>query len=446
MGEHSIQVGAGAGFTGDRIEPAAELASRPDLDYLVFECMAELTIARQAAANGQTFDPLLKDRMRAVLPDCWENDTTIVTNMGGVEPSEAAEAVLEVAEECGFEGLSVASVGGSDVTDAIDELQPMDETDEWIDDPDDAIAAAAYLGTDGIVEALETGADVVVTGRVTDTALFFAPMVHAFGWQVEPLDRPDLVGQGLAAAHLLECAGQLTGGYYADPGYKDVDGLDRLGFPYAEVSEDGTVVLSKPDGTGGELTEQTCTEQLLYEIHDPTAYLTADGVVDFTGVELRERGEDVVELDGAVAEPRPETLKVTVAYEGPFVGEGAISYAGPGARDRAQLAGDVLRRRIERSDAEPAELRIDLVGVDALHGDLGHERTESPPYEVRTRVAGTFESRGEASRIPREVLALLTNGPAGGGGERLNVERRTGIVSALIDRAAVTPVVETVEV
>ena len=435
----TVRVGAGAGYAGDRIEPAVELARRGDLDYLAFECLAErtLALAQGRLDRGEPgYDPRLRERMRRVLPDCADRGTTVVTNMGAADPAGAAEATAAVAEELGLDA-TVASVVGSDVRDRLDAVREETYEGGRVSDVEGVVAADAYLGVEGIVDALEAGADVVITDRVADMSLFLAPLVFEFDWSVDPLSGP--VGQGIVAAHLVECAGQVTGGYFADPGYKDVDGLADLGFPIAEVEADGGLVVTKCPDTGGEVTVRTCTEQLLYEVHDPSEYVTPDAVADFSGVEFEELGEDRIRVTGGDARPRTDTLKVNVCYEDSVVGEGSIGYAGPGAKERADLAASVVEARLERRGVDVEELRVDRIGIDSLHGDLGRDAGE--PYEVRLRVAARCRTERDARAVANEVETLYTNGPAGGGGVTTDVRRVIGLASTLIDRDLVEPTV-----
>lgn len=444
MPSDGIRLGAGAGYAGDRIDPAVELATTPSLDYLLFECLAERTIAlaqrdlEQHPDRG--FNPLLEERMRRVLPACVTNDITIITNMGAANPAAAAARTHEIAADLEID-VTVAAVTGCDVLEQFDAF--ADETldgEPVADYLADAVSASAYLGVGGIVNALDREADVVITGRVADTSLFLAPAIHEFEWALSPLERPDVIGQGIVAAHLCECAGQVTGGYFADPGYKDVPELATLGFPIAELSADGSLVMTKPADTGGRVSARTCKEQLLYEIHDPSAYVTPDAVADFTGVTLTETGADRVAVSGASAAPRPETLRVNIGYQDGIVGEGAISYAGPGAVPRAELAGEIIETRLAAREYEYTALQVDLMGIDSLHGPLGRERGPDP-YEVRLRVAAKTDSRTAAQAVGREVERLYTNGPAGGGGVSRSIDPTIGIVSTLIDRDRVTPTV-----
>jgi hypothetical protein len=435
----SIRIGCGAGYSGDRIEPAVELAEQGRLDYLVFECLAERTIAlaqlRKAADPRGGYDPLLAERMRAVLPACAEHGVAIVTNMGAANPLAAAEVVRAVAREAGLAGLAVAAVTGDDVLDVVTGGgYTIDDTAAPVESLGDALVSAnAYIGAGPIVEALARGARVVVTGRAADPSLFVAPIRHAFGW---PADAWDLVGRGTAVGHLLECAGQVTGGYFADPGRTDVAGLARLGFPLAEVAADGRAVITKVPGSGGGVTLATCTEQLLYEIGDPRAYVTPDVVADFSGVRLALDGVNRVRVTGATGRPAPPALKVALGHRDGFIGEGQMSYAGSGAVARARLAGAIVAERLRLVGLRPDAIRCDLIGVDALHGAI-RSAAHPEPYEVRLRVAARTHTRAEADAIGREVEALYTNGPYGGGGATASTREVLAIASTYVPRERV---------
>ena len=435
----TVRIGSGAGYAGDRIEPAAELATHGSLDYLVFECLAERTIALAQDARAKDpsrgFDPMLERRLEAVLPACRERGVRIVTNMGAANPASAGACARELAQRLGCLGLTIATVSGDDVYDVV---MAGDFTVAETGGPvsalkDRLISANAYIGAEPIARALSQGAQLVITGRAADPSLFVAPLVHSFGWQPDEwaeLGRATLVG------HLLECAGQVTGGYFADPGRKDVDDLERLGFPIAEVPEHGPVIITKVSGTGGLVTEATCKEQLLYEIHDPSAYVTPDTVADFSRVTVTDVGHDRVAVAGATGRARPDVLKVSLGYRDGYIGEAQISYAGSGAVRRARLAAAVARDRLERSGISRSDLRCDLIGVSALHGE-GISAAAMDPYEVRVRVAARAASREAAQRIGEEVETLYTNGPAGGGGATRSVREVVAIASTFIPRALV---------
>jgi hypothetical protein len=273
---------------------------------------------------------------------------------------------------------------------------------------------------------------VVVTGRVADPALFLAPLMHHFGWKADDWPR---LGQGIVVGHLLECAAQVTGGYIADPGFVDVPRLHDVGFPLAEVEADGRCVITKLPGTGGRVDRLTCTAQLLYELEDPARYLQPDVVADFSNVRLAEAGADRVAVEGATGRARPTHLKATLGYRDGYIGEGQISYAGPGARARGELAQDILEQRLKRLGLDDMEHRSELIGVNAMHGAaLGADRE---PYEVRLRLAVRTPTRAEAELAGQEVEALYLNGPGGGGGVAQSVREVVAAASALIPREAV---------
>ncbi|AJY21731.1 hypothetical protein CH72_293 [Burkholderia ambifaria AMMD] len=436
-----MRIGAGAGYSGDRIEPAVELAEHGQLDYLVFECLAERTIAiaQQARRKDPSlgYDPLLDARMQAVLPVAAAKRVRIVSNMGAANPRAAARRTAQIARSLGLAGLKVAAVEGDDVLDVVlrGALRFEESGDEVAAYRERIVSANAYLGAAPIVDALAAGADVVLTGRVADPSLFAAPLIHAFGWR---MDDWDTLGAATVVGHLLECAGQVTGGYFADPGYKDVPDLARLGFPIGEVAADGSVVITKVPHAGGRVSAATCKEQLLYEIHDPARYLQPDVVADFTRVAVAEEAPDRVRVTGGRGTARPDTLKVSVAYVDGHIGEGQISYGGPGALARARLALDIVRERLALTGVAATELRSDLIGVDALYGDATPV-VRGEPAEVRVRVAGRAATAAEAARIGNEVETLYTNGPAGGGGAFKSTREVIAVQSVLLPRAAVTP-------
>ena len=443
----TIRIGSGAGYSGDRIEPALELAEKGEIQYLVFECLGERTVALAQQARMKNpdggYDPLLEQRMLAVLPACAANAIKIVTNMGAANPAAAARKTSEIANSLGLSSLKIAAVIGDDVLDACkDGDLPIMEFDGTIKQLGNRLLSAnAYLGAEPIAEALGRGADIVITGRASDPALFLAPMIHAFGW---PMNDWNLLGQGTVAGHLLECAGQITGGYFADPPYKDVPDLARLGFPIGEIGEDGSLVITKVADSGGAVTARTCKEQLLYEVHDPIRYIQPDVTADFSQVKVEEVGKDRVRISGGRGTSRPATLKVSVGYIDSYIGEGQISYAGPGALARGRLALEIVRERLKLAGLAASELRFELIGVDLLHGAEVSSRANEP-YEVRVRVAGRTENLREAVRIGNEVETLYTNGPAAGGGAFKSARDVVAVASVLLPRELAKPSIQFVQ-
>jgi hypothetical protein len=431
----TVRIGSGAGYSGDRIEPAVELAEKGNINYLSFECLAERTIAIDQQAKmtnpSQGYDPLLAERMLAVLPACAAKGIKLITNMGAANPVSAGEKVKEVARSLGLSKLKIATVTGDDVLNVVKNGDyALEETGVAVKSiAEKVVSANAYLGAEPIVEALAHGADVIITGRVADPALFIAPLIHEFGLA---MTNCHMLGKITVVGHLLECAGQITGGYFADPGYKDVSGLARLGFPIAEVAEDGSFVITKVPSAGGKVTTATCKEQLLYELHDPHAYITPDVVADFSQVKMKQVGPDCVQVEGGTGRPRTDTLKVSIGYIDSYIGEGQISYAGPGAVERGQLAIEIVKERLQLTGVKLTELRCDLIGVDSIFGPKLSEN--SRPREVRIRVAGRADSMKEAVRVGNEVETLYTNGPAGGGGAWKSARQVVAMGSTLIAR------------
>jgi hypothetical protein len=429
---NSLRLGGGAGFAGDRLDAALDLAERGALDYLVLECLAERTIAlaqlrrRHDPATG--YDTRLTERLESLLPVMKRRGFKLISNFGAANPLAAADAIVDIARRLRI-SVKVAAVTGDDVLDALHPDAPTMETGAPLSSYRRIVSANAYLGAEALLPALASGADIVVTGRVADPSLFVAPLMHEFGWAPDDVDR---IACGTAVGHLLECAGQLCGGYFADRGRKHIAGMASLGFPFADVDPEGNATLGKVDGTGGRITRATATEQLLYEITDPHGYLTPDVTADFSSVTLTETAQDRIAVAGARGRARPGQIKVSVGYLAGYVGEGEIGYAGSDAIGRAELAERIVRDRLAERFSE---LRIDLIGSTSLHGpgfDTGHS-----PYEVRLRVAARARTREEAALVGDEVEALYTNGPAGGGGARKHVREQIGIISVLLDRSQI---------
>ena len=415
-----IRIGSGAGYAGDRIEPAVELMEKGNLDYIIFECLAERTVAigqqDKEKDPSKGYNQLLDYRMEKILPLMAKNKVKVITNMGAANPVSAAELTCEIARKLGVSGLKIACVTGDDITDELDKYENETVLEDGTllkEKKDVLISANVYMGAEGITKALEEGANLVITGRVSDPALTIGPLVHEFGWNIT--DNPDQMGQAVLAGHLLECAGQVTGGYFADPGYKDVPDLWKLGFPLIEIDETGAFTVTKVEGSGGLVSVDTCKEQMIYEIHNPKAYLTPDAT-----------------------HGRPETLKVSVGYKDCFIGEGEISYGGSNCMARAELAAEILEKRIELTGIELEEYRTDFIGCNSLYRDaISKEIGSGTPCEVRLRAAGRTKDRKNAVLLANEVEALYTNGPAGGGGAVKRVSEIVSVCSIFVPRDAV---------
>jgi hypothetical protein len=425
----SIRIGCGAGFANDRIDPAVKLAEEADLDYLVFECLAERTIAlaqkRKLGDPKKGYDLLLEERMRKVLPHCGHNRTRIITNMGAANPMAAGNLVQSILEDMNLKELKVGVVLGDDVLELLKDnnFSDLRDPDKVLPFSDRVISANAYLGSSPIIELLKKDVDIIITGRTCDTSLFFAPMFHELKVQENELQK---IGLGIAISHLLECGGQVTGGYFADPKLKDVADLANLGFPIAEVSDDLKGVITKLPGTGGEVSIRTCKEQLLYEVHDPSSYKTADGFSDFTKIHLEEIEKDRVGVSGGMGTKKPDIMKVIFGYGNGYLAEAQMAYGGEGAQSRARLAAKIILERTKMQKLEFEGLRLDFIGAGALWP------SSVSSQEIVLRVAGRSNSKKDAELLCNEVEGLYTNGPYGGGGFRKHVEESISLVSSYI--------------
>jgi hypothetical protein len=437
-----LRIGCGAGFSGDRWDAAvpvvATLRETGGPAVLIFETLAERTLAlaqlkrRNDPASG--WEPSLERFLTPVLKDCVEARIPIVSNFGAANPAGAAKRIHALAAQLGLREPKVAVVEGDDLLAAL----PPSHLGQLLPPGlhgKELVSANAYIGAGEIAQALRAGADVVVTGRVADPALALGPMLAHFGWAADDWDR---LARGTMAGHLLECGAQVSGGYFADPGVKDVHRLAEVGFPIVEIEADGNFVVTKAHRTGGRVDRMTVTEQLLYELHDPAEYLTPDVVADISDAEVTELGDDRVRVTGVRGHPRPPTLKATVCYEGGWLAEGEISYAGPNASARARLAADVVRDRLRLLGLGHLPLRADLVGVASVFADdAGRwwDGADAPACDdVRLRMAAACTTRDEADAMLREVLALYTCGPAGGGGVRTQATPRLGSDSCFVPR------------
>lgn len=443
-----LLIGCAAGFSGDRTDAAgpvvdtliARLAGGPAQQraFLIFETLAERTLAlaqlRRRDNPEAGYEPLLDAMLRPVLARCLAHGIRIVSNFGAANPRAAARHIARMARELGAAAPRIAVVEGDDLS-GPEHRALLRETLGARMEGLRIVSANAYIGAEPIATALDAGAQIVVCGRVADPSLTVGPAMSHFGWRADDWHR---LGRATMAGHLLECGAQVCGGYFADPGYKDVPGLEAVGFPIAEIDADGNCTIGKADATGGLVSEATVKEQLLYEVHDPSAYLTPDVVADIAEAEVkREQGAaDRVALSGVRGHLRPSHYKVNVCHEGGWLAEGEISYAGPRAEARARLAAEVLRKRLDG-----LALRVDLIGALSILGDdAGRMLADTPDAglrDVRLRVAATHAERGQAERLAREVMALYTCGPAGGGGVRIALTPRLNTLSCLLPREAV---------
>ena len=437
----TLAVGCGAGFSGDRVDAPAPvvrtLIERGGPAALIFENLAERTLATQQLAkrtNPQLgYEPLLELELRPVLADCLTHHIVIVGNFGAANPDAAAALIQRLALELGLPAPRIAIVRGDDLSDASGRAIVKDHLGQNFDEAR-FVCANVYQGAFEIADAIRAGAQIVVTGRVADPSLTLGPAIAHFGWQ---RDDWDALAGGTMAGHLLECGAQVSGGYFADPGMKDVPGLEDVGFPIAEIAFDGSCIISKAAHTGGLVDERTVKEQLLYELHDPAAYITPDVVTDITQAIVVQVGPNRVRLSGVRGHARTATLKANVFFDGGWFGEGEISYAGPNAQARARLAMEVMQKRM----GPLLPLRFDLIGVSSILGDDSNRMLQAAPVgqsaDIRLRVAGQHLDLLVIERLLREVTALWTGGPAGGGGVRVTKRQRLSTQSCLIARERV---------
>ncbi len=443
-------MGCGAGFSGDRIDAPRSVvehiarSGRPGA--IMFETLAERTLALGHVARRANptlgYEPLLADLVGPILPTCLEAGIPIIGNFGNANPPAAAMLLEHLAHQAGLRTPRIAVIEGDDVGAHI----TVADLEVWEGDAtlsrnlDGLIAANVYLGARPIADALRAGAEIIVTGRVADPALALGPLAAHFNWDWNDWDR---LAAGTLVGHLLECGSQVTGGYFADPGYKDVPSPETIGFPIAEVDADGCFTITKAPGTGGCVTLRTVKEQILYEVHDPAAYLTPDVTLDVTRLTLQQIGPDRVRVENAVGHPAPPSLKATISFEGDWIGEAEISYAGPNALARARLAADVIGKRIDLRGLD-LRRRLDLIGTESVFDDdsatLAAART-APMTECRVRLAVSGPTRRPVEQALQEVLALLCCGPAGGGGMRSQVRNRVRTLSCLVPRNRVSPTI-----
>lgn len=435
----SVRIGTSVGFWGDIFTSAVDVAKFGDVKYICGDSLAELTMAiLQKAQKKNPNDGYTKDvfpLMNNLLPICKEKGIKLISNCGGINPAGAAEAVRGIAKKLGLSGIKIAIVEGDNIIHRLREFQDKGYLshlgDEQSNLEEKYIFANAYLGGLEIAKALETGADIVITGRTTDSGQFLGPVMYEFGWQENEWDK---LAHGIVLGHLMECSGQATGGNFSGEWWK-VDNLGSHGYPVAEIYENGEFIFTKPKNTGGLVCVDTVKEQLLYEIHDPTGYLTPDVIVDFTHIKLEDVGKDQVKVSGAIGKPRPKTLKATMGYTSGYVGEGRLTYAWPDALHKARKAEEIIRQRIDMQGINYEEIHSEYIGINSIHGPLA-PIPQYEPNEVMLRVAVRTNSKEEAARIGREFPPLVVNGPphASGLGGMMPVRELIGQNSAYIPR------------
>ena len=412
-----IRIGGGQGFWGDSNDAAIDMVKHGELDYLACDYLAELTLAilqRQRQKNPEAgyardFIGLAK----AVLPECLEQNIKILTNAGGMNVPGAVEAVAQVARDTG-KPCAIAAITGDDLLDKLEALQAdgipltnMDTGEDLKGIREKVVNANVYFGHQPHKQALAEGADVVLTGRSSDSALFLAPLAHEFGWADDDWDN---MARGIAVGHLLECGGQGSGGNF-DYGWQTVPGLDHLGYPIADITE-SELHITKTTTSGGLVSVQSVKEQLMYEIHDPATYLTPDVTADFSRITLTQAGDNRVQVGGITGRAAPDTWKLSLGYSAGWRIVGYMPYSWPNAIDKARKAEDTLRSILKRRGLKAAAMRFDLLGVNALHLDTVRNPVTNPD-EVVLRIAIRTETKAEALKLAPEIAPFNLNGPPG---------------------------------
>jgi hypothetical protein len=450
-----IRLGAGSGFWGDAMDPAMELLEQGSLDYLGFDFLAELTMAilqRQKLKNPEAgYVPDVVTYMKAMMAPARERGTRLVSNGGGANPAAAARAIAAEAGRQGLRGTRIALVEGDDLLPQLDRLlrDGLPLTHMETGDEDFAsirsrvVAANVYTDASGIIEALGGGADVVVTGRVSDNAVYVGPLMHEFGWRYDS-EHADRIGAAITIGHVIECAAACTGGMSSR--YAEMPNMGWVGFPIVEFHRDGSAVVTKVAGTGGRVDQWTVKEHLLYEIADPRHYVMPDGVADFTTLRLVEEGQDRVRMTGMTGRPRPDRLKLVVGYQDGWIGEGMMFFPWPDALGRATKARQTLMERFERLGLEAEAIHFDLVGINMLHGPAAPP-PHYEPNEVGLRVAVRTSTQEEAEKVRRACSHLWIMGPGGTSfGVPIKPRPIIALWPALVPRDLVRQTVEILEV
>lgn len=451
----TVRIGGGQGFWGDINDAAIHMVKRGELNYLACDYLAELTLSimqRQRQRNPEKgYAPDFIAMLREILPELGPRQIKVLANAGGMNVRGAVGEIVKLAESLGAKGVKVGYVLGDDLLARLPELRAQGIAMQNLDDGRDfrelggnIVNANVYYGHEPIVECLGLGADIVVAGRATDSSLFLAPLAYEFGWRPQEWDK---LARGIIVGHLLECGGQGSGGNF-DYGWRDVPDLDNLGYPIAEVDEDGGVVITKAPDCGGMVSAETCKEQLLYEIHDPSHYITPDVVADISRARLSVLGKDRVRLEGIGGTQRPDQLKLCIGYAAGYKIEGYLPFAWPDAMDKAEYAAEIIQKRLKKKGLQAEEIRVDYLGVNALHGPLAPRPAEEP-NEVVLRIAIRTKDKKEAQKLAPEIAPLQLNGPPGACffGGRPKVSEIIALWPTLIPRDAVqlTPYLQEVK-
>ncbi|MDR8394421.1 DUF1446 domain-containing protein [Aliifodinibius sp. S!AR15-10] len=445
----SIRIASGQGFWGDLPNAPIDQVRKGPIDYLVMDYLAEVTMSimqKQRSRNpdrGYAHD--FVSLVGKILPDISERGIKVVTNAGGVNPDACKDAILDIVRQQEINDITVAVVDGDDILPDIDQLvesghhlHNIDTGAPITDVKDDLLSANVYLGSRPIVEALQQGADIVITGRVFDAGLILGPMMYEFGWAWNDWDK---VASGIVAGHIIECGAQASGGNFTD--WEEVDDFVNIGFPIIEAKADGTFVVTKHDGTGGLVNEMTVKEQLIYEIADPAAYLTPDGIADFTSVQLQQEGENRVQVSGVMGKPTTDSYKVSASYKRGYKLSSTLVYSWPNALGKARKAGDILQDRAKALNLEIGEFNVEFIGFNGTSEELVTEEALAKDFdEIELRVSVSGDDRVDIDRFGKEIVPLVLTGPSGVTGYAGGRPKATEVVAywpALLDKKVVQP-------
>jgi hypothetical protein len=450
----SIRIASGQGFWGDLLTAPVDQVTRGHVDYMMMDYLAEVTMSimqkqkMKDPAMGYARD--LVPLMEQILPVLMQKNICVLTNGGGVNPLACRDAIFAVAKRLGIRGLKIGVVLGDDILPTIDDLKAkgiplknMETREDVARIRDRIVSANVYFGARPLVEALRQGARIIITGRTTDTALTYAPMIHEFGWSWDDWDK---LATGVVAGHILECGGQASGGNFSAD-WKSVPDLAHIGFPIAEAYPDGTVVITKHEGTGGLVSVQTVSEQLLYEIGDPTTYITPECIADFTTIQLQQAGKDRVKLSGVKGRPATDSYKVSMSYSDGYTAIGTLTYAWPDALEKARHADAILRTRLADLGLSFDEIRTEFVGLNSCHGPIAP--LPDVVNEVVLRVGVRGKDYKSVERFGKELAPLILTGPpavTGFAGGRPKPSEVIAYWPALMPKSAVTPEVIVTEV
>ncbi len=453
--KEKIRIASGQGFWGDLIDAPAAQVTKGEIDYLVMDYLAEVTMSiLQKQKNKNPKLGYAKDipaLMKRILPVCKEKGIKVITNGGGVNPTACAEAVLQMAAELGIKDLKIAVVLGDDIKERLDEitaegclLNNMETGEPLTDVKEKVLSANVYFGALPIVEGLKNGADIVITGRTTDTGLTLAPMIYEFGWDKNNFN---LMAAGTVAGHILECGAQSSGGNFLGD-WESIPDMAEIGFPIAEAFPNGDVIITKHEGTGGKVSFETVAEQLVYEIGDPESYITPDCVADFSSIKLEDLGDDRVRVFDVKGKEATEFYKVSCSYASGYSSSATLTYSWPQALTKAKAADAILRKRMENLNLQFEEINTEYVGFNSCHGPLSPELNEDKINEIMLRVAVRSQDYESVERFGKEIAPLILTGPpsvTGFAGGRPKPSEVVAYWPALIPKTLVKPEVKILE-